>query len=246
MILPGWEILPASPFAGSFLGVLVRRWPAGAKLAWSRSRCETCAHPLNAADLVPLASFALTRGSCRHCAAPIAWFHPAIELAALAIALAVLAADGNTASAWFDALLGWTLLAAAWIDAETHRLPDVLTLPLLLAGLFVTGLEAPASLYGHATAAALGWLGFRLLDAGYRALRGRDGLGAGDAKLLAAGGAWLGLASLPDVIAIAGLIGIAMIFLRDGPASLRVRPTRPIAFGPALALAILACRLLAR
>jgi leader peptidase (prepilin peptidase)/N-methyltransferase len=101
----------------------------------------------------------------------------AVELAALAVGAAAYLADGDTARCWFDAGLGWALLAAAWIDAETFRLPDNFTLPLILAGLAVTFLESGPAVYGHAAAAALGYLGFRLLNAAFRAWRGRDGLG---------------------------------------------------------------------
>lgn len=215
--------------------MLVRRWPQGRKVALARSACDHCGHCLGPLDLVPLASFALLRGRCRYCGVPIGWFHPAIELAALTIAAAAVRADGDGLQSWIDAALGWALLCAAWIDAETFRLPDLITLPLILAGLGVTGLYQPAALYDHAAAAALGYLGFRLLDQAYLAVRHRHGLGQGDAKLLAAAGAWLGLASLPYVIMTAGLLGIGMAILSSRPGGLH-RAQR-IAFGPALALA---------
>lgn len=224
---------------GSWLGVVVRRWPQGRAMAWARSQCDSCGHVLGAAELVPLVSFTLQRGRCRHCSAAIGWFHPCIELAALTIAVAALLVDGGAGMrVWLDAALGWALLCAAWIDAESFRLPDAITLPLILAGLAVTYLEAPSALYGHAAATALGYLGFRLLDALYRRVRGRGGLGQGDAKLLAAAGAWLGLAALPWVITGAGVAGILLAL------ALRRRADQPIPFGPALALAFFAARLL--
>ncbi len=172
------------------------------------------------------------------------WFYPAIELAALAIAAAAYDADydaGDTLRIWIDAGLGWALLCAAWIDAETYRLPDVITLPLILAGLVVTWLDQPAAIYNHAAAAALGYASFRLLDKLYLAIRHRQGLGAGDAKLLAAAGAWLGLAALPDVVLGGGLIGIAtaLFMQRHG----KLQRHQPIAFGPALALSFFLIRL---
>jgi leader peptidase (prepilin peptidase)/N-methyltransferase len=199
---------------------------------------------LGAADLVPLASFAVLRGRCRYCGAPIAWFHPAVELAALTIAAAALYADGSALPGWIDAALGWCLLCAAWIDAETFRLPDLLTLPLILAGLGVTWLMQPAAIYNHAAAAALGYLGFRLLDLCYLAIRHRHGLGQGDAKLLAASGAWLGMSALPYVILIAGVLGIALAML--GGRAAGPRRDQPVAFGPALALAFFLWRLFGR
>jgi leader peptidase (prepilin peptidase)/N-methyltransferase len=243
MFLPVWMVLLAAPIAGSWLGVLVRRWPQGRPVALARSACEHCGHVLGPLDLAPLLSFALLRGRCRYCGAPIGWFHPAIELACLAIAVAAIAADGAGWLTWIDAALGWALLCAAWIDAETLRIPDFISLPLVLAGLGVTWLYQPETIYDHAAAAALGYLGFRLLNEIYLAVRHRHGLGAGDAKLLAAAGAWLGLAALPYVVLGAGLLGIGMAVLASRRGGLR---DQPIAFGPALALAFFLLRLYGR
>lgn len=235
--VPGWMLPALAPFIGSWLGVLVRRLPQGRPVALSRSGCEHCGQVLGPAELVPLISFIRQGGRCRHCGTWIGWFYPAIELAALAVALAAFYADGGGARAWVDAALGWALLLAAWIDAETFRLPDIITLPLILAGLAVTWAEQGHAVYNHAAAAALGYCGFRLLNAAYFACRHRDGLGEGDAKLLAAAGAWTGLAALPYILVAAGLIGI-------GAAILSRRPGGMIAFGPALALAFFLCRLI--
>jgi leader peptidase (prepilin peptidase)/N-methyltransferase len=242
MDFPGWMVLVVAPVIGSWLGVLVRRWPRGGKLALARSCCDHCGHVLAPADLVPLLSYALLRGKCRYCRTRIDPFHPAIELAAASIALAAFIADADALQLWIDAALGWALLCAAWIDFETFRLPDLITLPLILTGLWVTSLLQPTALYNHAAAAALGYLGFRLLDLAYLTLRHRHGLGQGDAKLLAAAGAWMGLLVLPYIIATAGLIGIAMALLAAPPNGLR-RGQR-VAFGPALALAFFTWRLL--
>jgi leader peptidase (prepilin peptidase)/N-methyltransferase len=239
----GWMVLPLAPFIGSWLGVLIRRLPAGRPVVLGRSGCEHCGHVLGPAELLPLLSFVLQRGRCRACGARLGWFYPATELASLAVALAAFWANDGDGYVWIDAALGWTLLCAGWIDAETLRLPDSMTLPLILAGLAVSWLEQPQSIYNHAAAAALGYLAFRLLDVAYYALRQRHGLGQGDAKLLAAAGAWLGLAALPDVVVIAALLGIGFIVLsrRSGGVS----GTRMIAFGPALALAFFLSRLFA-
>jgi leader peptidase (prepilin peptidase)/N-methyltransferase len=234
-------VLLAAPVIGSWLGVLIRRWPQAQPLMLARSQCETCGHVLGPLDLVPLASFAALRGHCRYCRAPIGWFHPCIELAALAIAAFSLAAGGMAWQIWANATLGWALLCAAWIDAVTLLLPDLLTLPLTLAGLIVTAAAQPAALYDHAAAAALGYLGFRLLDAAYHRLRHRHGLGQGDAKLLAAAGAWTGLSALPYVMLGAGLLGLgaALVLAWRG----RWRTDQALPFGPALALACFAAAL---
>ncbi len=230
-----------APFIGSWLGVLVRRLPQNRPVVLGRSSCEHCGTPLTPIELVPLLSFIWQRGRCRHCSTWLGWFYPAIELAALTVAAAAYYADGDGSSVWIDSALGWALLCAAWIDAETFRLPDGITLPLILIGLAVTWLLQPDAIYNHAAASALGYCSFRLLDAAYLALRRRHGLGQGDAKLLAAAGAWLGLAALPHVVVIAGLIGIGVAILSRRAGGLRGE--QMIAFGPALALAFFLWRL---
>ncbi len=241
--LPGWLLpLLAAPFVGSFLGVLVLRLPAGRPVATGRSACDRCGVPLRARDLVPLASYLLLRGRCRRCGAPIGRFAPAIELAALlvaavAAAAAVLRGDVPMPLAWTwsGCLLGWTLLALACIDRRCHRLPDPLTLPLLLLGLAVCTWLGPGDLGAHAAGAVAGYLGFRLVSLTYRRLRGRDGLGAGDAKLLAAGGAWLGIAALPMLVLLAALATLATALVA---ARGRLRAEQAVPFGPGLAVAI--------
>lgn len=149
--------------------------------------------------------------------------------------MAALALDSATA-VWVASLLGWVLLALGWIDALCFRLPDVLTLPLLLAGLALTGLDAPDDLPWHALGAAGGYLALRGIAIGYRLLRGREGLGAGDAKLLAAAGAWLGPAALPWLVLIAAVVALAWA----GVAALAgrsVQATTVLPFGPFLAAA---------
>jgi len=238
LMSPGWLLpLLLSPIIGSFLGVLVRRLPRGVPIALDRSRCESCGRALAARDLVPVASYLLLRGRCRSCRAPVAPMHLWIELAAVAVALWAALAETDLARLWLTCLLGWTLLALAWIDWEHFRLPDALTLPLLLAGLGATLLLDPEAAPEHAAAAALGYLALRGLALAYRALRGREGMGAGDAKLLAAAGAWVGMAALPTVVLGAALLGIGLALA----ARLRgqaVTRTTPVPFGPGLCAAL--------
>jgi leader peptidase (prepilin peptidase) / N-methyltransferase len=243
-VLQGLVAIVAAPFVGSFLGSVVRRMPVGTSVVAGRSRCDHCGAALAARDLVPIASWVVTGGHCRSCGARLGWFYPAIEVAAILVAVACVLVDGNEpVRLWIDCLLGWALLTIAWIDIEHLILPDILTLPLLLAGLAVTYGEAPEDITDHALAAAVGYLGFRAIAFLYRRLRGRDGLGEGDAKLLAAGGAWLGLLSLDWLVLAAaaiGLIGAAAAWV----AGHRLEASSALPFGAALALALFALRLL--
>jgi leader peptidase (prepilin peptidase)/N-methyltransferase len=226
-----WPVL-AAPAIGSFLGVLVRRLPAGRPIAAARSQCESCGATLTPRDMVPLASYLFLRGKCRHCGALIAPMHAVIELAALAIAAASALAVPAGPTLWLTCALGWWLLPLAWIDANTQHLPDVLTLPLLLAGLAEAAWRAPEDLPARALAAALAYTTFWLLALAYRHLRGREGLGLGDAKLLAAAGAWLGVLLLPYVVLLGALSALAFALIRTRGA---VTATFRLPFGPFLA-----------
>jgi leader peptidase (prepilin peptidase)/N-methyltransferase len=231
----GWALLLLAPFVGSFLGVLIRRLPEGRPIVRGRSHCEWCSTRLTPGDLVPLLSWLVTHGRCRHCRHPLGWFYPGVELAALAIAAIALAVDG-VEQAWLDCLLGWWLLVLGWIDVRYWLLPDVLTLPLLVLGLALTTALALEGLADHAAAAIIGYLALRAVAWIYQRLRHREGLGQGDAKLFAAAGAWLGIAALPQVIllaALAALITAAGLAL----AGRRMRAHSALPFGPFLALA---------
>jgi leader peptidase (prepilin peptidase)/N-methyltransferase len=231
--LPAWLPLAVAPFVGSFLGVVILRLPRRGAIVLSRSACDHCGTVLRPRDLVPLASFALRRGRCHHCGGAIGWFHPAVEAAALGIAIWAVLASATPQLAWASCLLGWCLLTLAWIDALSMLLPDILTLPLLLAGL---GLADPANVFWHALGAAGGYLGLGCVAWCYHALRGRQGLGEGDAKLLAAAGAWLGVAALPWVVLLAALGGLGWaLFLAVRGRT--VEATTALPFGPFLAAA---------
>lgn len=248
-MIPDWVVYLLAPFIGSFLGVLIRRWPAGRPVAYGRSCCDHCGAPLAPRDLVPLVSWLLARGRCRRCKAPIGEFYPLVELAALGVVVWAGTLD-TEAALWLDCLLGWGLLTLAWIDAEHLLLPDILTLPLILFGLGAAWYLRWPPLVDAAAGAAVGYLSFRLLALAYRWLRGRDGLGAGDAKLLAAGGAWLGWQALGDVVLGAALAGILWFIATRRPGTDEPRSDEPPAagpaelpFGPALAVAIWIVRL---
>lgn len=180
-------------------------------MVFGRSQCDRCGATLSARDLVPFVSWMLLRGRCRHCGAAIGWLAPGVELAAVGVvlwALAVLPGEG-----WLvlvGAVLGWVLLTLALIDARHFLLPDVLTLPLVPAGLLVTWWGdqvggGPALLPHHLGGAVAGFALMFGIGWLYRRLRGREGLGMGDAKLMAAAGAWVGWAGLGSVLLWAAL-----------------------------------------
>ena len=232
-----WLLLLIAPFIGSFLGVVISRLPQGRPVGFARSACDSCGAQLCARDLLPLVSYAWLRGRCRHCGSSIGWFHPIVELVAVGIAAWVIVASRDGVSIWIDAAFGWSLVTLSWIDARCRRLPDVLTLPLILAGLAVTGWHQPAAIADHAMAAALAYAGFRLINWCYRMVRHRDGLGAGDAKLLAGAGAWLGVALLPATVLIAAIscLLVAGLLALSGRT---MRRDTALPFGPFIALAL--------
>jgi leader peptidase (prepilin peptidase) / N-methyltransferase len=230
-----WALVAAALPIGSFVGVVIDRLADGKSIVTGRSHCTQCEAVLTPRDLVPLASWLTARGRCRHCGAWIGWFYPAVELAALAIAFISLAVDRGS-DAWIDAALGWWLLALGWIDARRFVLPDALTLPLIVLGLAAAGALAPVELPDRVVGAAFGYVGLWLVAWIYRRLRGREGLGLGDAKLLAAAGAWVGASGLPSVLAgaaIAGLVAAGGMML----VGRRFDRYSALPFGPFLAAA---------
>jgi leader peptidase (prepilin peptidase) / N-methyltransferase len=202
-----WYLIGAGLPIGSFVGLVVDRLPQGETIAKGRSRCARCDARLTVRDLVPLVSWLASGGRCRHCGLRIGWFYPAVEVAALVVAvLAVSAARG--AEAWIDAGFGWWLLALGWIDWRHTILPDVLTLPLIPLGLVVAGGLERENLLNLLLGAVAGFFGLWLVARVYRRMRGREGLGLGDAKLLAGAGTWVGMSGLPSVLAGASLGGL--------------------------------------
>ena len=197
---------------GSFIATLVIRWPQGRSVLRGRSHCDACDVTLGPRDLIPLVGAAAARGRCRHCAAPIDPRHWQIELAALCIGVvAGLVVPAATALA--GAVFGWLLLALAALDIDCFWLPDRLTALLALAGLAsgLAGVDPPLPdrLIGGLAGFGTLWL----IGSGYRALRGREGLGGGDPKLFGAIGLWLGWRMLPAIVLLAALTGLAFVLV---------------------------------
>lgn len=203
--------------AGSFLGLLSLRLPAGEPVVRGRSRCGGCGRTLAPWRLIPLISFALSAGRCTDCGARIPRRYPLMELACAGIGIWAGLAGRDPVHAALTALLGWQLLLIAVVDAEHFWLPDVLTLPLLVTGLggaawAARGLPVDAVI-GAAVGFGVLWMVARL----YRLVRKRDGLGGGDPFLLASGGAWVGWIGLPSVMIWAAAAGLSVaLALRAG------------------------------
>jgi len=220
---------------GSFLAVILTRWPAGRSIFAGRSRCDGCNRELTPVDLVPILSFLFLRARCRTCGSRIDARHMMVELAGALVGLVAMLAH-PLPMALVTMLFGSMLLILAALDAEHHWLPDVLTLPLIPIGLLFGWLGFGPPLVDRAIGAAAGGLVLWLIALGYRRLRGREGLGGGDPKLLAAIGAWVGALSLPLVLLGAGLLGLVAVLLMRAR-QVEVEPTTALPLGALMAVA---------
>lgn len=229
-----WSPLLAAPFVGGSLAIAIKQQCAHG--SFGNFACATCGAPVRLVDFVPLAVCSATYPRCCHCPGARGWFRPAVALAASAVAVWSVLAAQTPQSAWVNCALGWILLTLAWIDASCLVLPDLLTLPLVLAGLGVTVATMPDAVFSHALGAAVGYLALRSIALAYRALRHREGLGGGDAKLLSAAGAWLGVGTLPLLVMIAAMTALACACVA-GIAGRSMRATTAVPFGPFLAAA---------
>jgi leader peptidase (prepilin peptidase)/N-methyltransferase len=231
---------------GSFATAAVYRIPRDLSL-WKKSKsfCTSCNTPLGPRDLVPLLSYMLQRGKCRHCAAPIGRRYPAIELSTVILSLLFYTQAAGPLDALLLCVTAMLLVALAAIDLEWKLLPDVLTLPVALCGLAyvsIDGADAVVSaLIGGVLYGGLLWL------AGWAVSRWRGvaALGFGDVKLIAAFGIWLGMSgdSLAIFMILTGAsgVGLALLWPRlskagDDPDL----PPKAFPFGPALILAFVA------
>jgi leader peptidase (prepilin peptidase)/N-methyltransferase len=201
-------MLLAAPVIGSFLGAMAMRLPERRPLMWARSECESCGHVLSARELVPLASFVWLKGRCRSCGAPIGAFPLIMEVAAVAVVAWAATRGASTGLFAAGCIFGWMLLLLAAIDWRVQLLPDVLTLPLLLAGLAASFFLPLGSWRDHLIGAGAGFVALALIAWLYHRLRKREGLGLGDAKLLAAIGAWVGWQALPAVVLAGSVLGL--------------------------------------
>jgi leader peptidase (prepilin peptidase) / N-methyltransferase len=228
MMERGWRIESAE-----LLGVAIDA-PAPITLSAPRSRCPSCGHPIRWHENIPLLSYLRLGGKCAACRAPISLRYPAIEV----LTALLFAACGWRFGAQPTVLL-WcglvaTLVALAFIDLDTQFLPDDLTLPLMWAGIVSAAFGwIPVTLAASVGGAVAGYLSLWLVFHAYRLIRGKEGMGAGDFKLLAALGAWMGWQLIPSIIllasAVGALVGIGLIVFRSHDRNV------PIPFGPYLA-----------
>lgn len=218
-----------APVVGSFLGVVIDRLPRGQSVVWPGSACRACGTRLRPCDLVPVLSFVRTRGRCRHCGAAVPPWLLYTELAATGAALLAVALAATPLAAGLIALGLWLLWTLALCDLLHFRLPDPLTLALALLALVW------AALFGDVGSALIGGLigagSFLALRIGYRALRGREGLGLGDVKLMFGLGALSGPLDLPLLVLVSALLALAVAAVSQGG----WRAGRALPFGAALA-----------
>lgn len=233
MFLVDFALILLAPFVGSFLALMADRMGREEPLWAPRSHCDHCGRTLGLRDLVPILSFLLQRGKSRCCGKALRPSLILIELICLLITLWA-AAKMEGVHLWLTVGLGWTLLGLSVIDLRTFRLPDAGTIPLLIAGLFLAAARITGPAAEHVWGAAAGFLAFAAIAEGYRLLRGTEGLGLGDAKLLGAAGAWVGLMALPSVLIWACAAGLAHAYLL-GRAEGGLSRQTAIPFGPALA-----------
>jgi leader peptidase (prepilin peptidase)/N-methyltransferase len=210
---------------GSYLNVVVHRLPRGLSTVAPRSRCPSCGGAIGMRDNLPVVSWLLLRGRCRHCGAVIAWRYPLVEAATALLFVACVERFGASPEALVAALLCSLLLALAAIDAEHLLLPDRLTLPGLVVGLAVQPWIAWGGLVPAVLGAALG-AGILLAMWGlWLLLRGEEGLGLGDVKMLAMIGAFLGWKGVLVTLLVASVAGslVGLALLAGGRAGPRTR-----------------------
>lgn len=225
-------LLLLAPAIGSFLAVLVDRLPRGEDVVSRASRCRACKTRIAPYDLVPLVSFLWLRGRCRRCDAAIPGWLFQMELGALGLAgLAALQASSPW-EAWTSALILWLLMALAASDLIRFRLPDALTAALAASvfGATLANGHIVAALWG----AALGAGSFMALRLGYKLLRGREGLGLGDIKLMIGLGALSGPLSLPWLVLWAALVALAAAVVGARLGGKDLRGDLALPFGTAL------------
>ena len=256
MVFP-WLCLVFGLVVGSFLNVVIHRLPKMMERGWQeecadlrgetvapaerfnlfvpRSRCPACGHSISAAENIPLVSWVMLRGRCSACKARVSPRYPLVELLGGAAAAWSAVHFGFGAAAFAAMVFVWCIVAASFIDFDTQLLPDSITLPLLWLGLLANAGGVFTDLRSAVIGAAGGYLALWSVYWLFKLVTGKEGMGFGDFKLLAAIGAWCGWQVLPLTILLSSFIGAAvgialMVFARHGRSV-------PIPFGPYLGAA---------
>jgi len=242
---------------GSFANVVIARFPVMLQRQWQQDCAETLGQPVSPAprfnvavpgsqcpacktslrwyENIPVISYFLQMGKCRHCRSAISSRYPLVEIYSALLTAFAIATFGFNALGWSYALFIYALMVLTFIDKDHMLLPDQLTLPLVWLGLLVSLQLSPVSPTDAIIGAAAGYLSLWSVYWLFKLVTGKEGMGYGDFKLLAAIGAWLGWQMLPMIILLSSVIGalygIAMILLR------RHQQGKPMPFGPFLALA---------
>ena len=244
---------------GSFINVVIHRLPKMLDRGWRaqcaelagetapelpaynlitpRSQCPSCGHPISALENIPVVSFLVLRGRCSACKAPISTRYPLVELLTAALTVAAVLRFHDIPTVIAACILLWSLVALTFIDFDTQLLPDNITLPLLWTGLLanIAGIWPGVSLRDAVIGAVAGYLFLWAVYWLFKLIRGKEGMGYGDFKLLAALGAWLGWQMLPLVVLLSSLVGAA---IGIGLVVFKGRDHQvPLAFGPFLAIA---------
>ncbi len=218
---------------GSYIAALTQRWGRG-EANRGRSCCETCSHTLAARDLVPLLSYMVLKGKCRHCDAAIGARAFWAELTAAIIGALAFGLNAGPIGLG-GALFGWALLALFLLDLEHFWLPDRIVLPLGALGLAM----GIGSFQDRLIGLVGGFLALELIRRSYSAFRGTQGMGGGDPKLFAAIGAWLGWVALPFVLLGASLIGLGSAIIMASRGT-EIERTSALPFGALMAVAAFA------
>jgi leader peptidase (prepilin peptidase)/N-methyltransferase len=242
---------------GSFLNVVIHRLPKMLDRGWQaqcaelrgeelpaqpaynlvvpRSQCPSCGHQIKASENVPLLSWLVLGGKCSACKAPIAVRYPIVEMLGAALAVLAIYYFGATLKGAAACVFLWSLLALTCIDFDTQLLPDGITLPLMWGGLIVNLWGAFVPINTAVIGAVAGYLSLWSIYWLFKIIRGKEGMGYGDFKLMAALGAWLGWQMLPLIVLLSSVvgaaIGISLIVFKGRDHNI------PLAFGPYLAIA---------
>jgi leader peptidase (prepilin peptidase)/N-methyltransferase len=219
---------------GSFMNVCIYRLPAGKSIVWPPSSCPKCGERVKFYDNIPVLSYILLRGKCRACRGTISWQYPLVELAIGLLSLTMFIRYGLTYQYFLYLLFACGLFVISLIDLHHQIIPDAISLPGIPAGLAASFVIPDITWLDSIIGILAGGGSLYLVARVYEWLRGHEGMGGGDIKLLAMIGAWMGWRALPLIVLISSVVGTlaALIFLIYSGKGFRTR----IPFGPFLSL----------